>query len=604
MRKVEIRHTMKLRAFTLRLRRTLRSQHRQAARVTKQTDRHIERNFFGRIDKLLRVRRFAISWVLLLVLLLAAVAAQNNALSGYYQTTQPVPGGIFREGIVGSFTNANPVYATNDVDLAVSKLLFAGLLKYDNRNRLVGDLAQSWTVDKTGQIYTVTLRPHLVWQDGQPLTAEDVVYTYQVIQHPDAESPLRSNWDGISAVARDSRTVVFTLPNPLSSFIYNLTNGIIPAHLLKDIPMSGLRSAAFNTQAPIGSGPFQWQSINISGHTPADAQESIGLVPFDNYWAGKPKLRTFNVHAFAREQDMVKAYQGGQLNAMAGLQQLPPKSDDETKLHSYSFTLTAANMVFFRTTGDLLKDATVRKSLVLAANPNDIIGQLGYLAPRVDEPILASQFAYNAKYAQTTDKLEVGIQQLNKAGWQVGKDGIRTKANQRLAFSLLAADTAEQRMVTAQLKRQWLRLGVDVQVNLADDESFHTALVDHDYDAVVYGITIGADPDVYVYWDSSQNDARAANRLNLSEYHSDEADLAIEAGRTRTGDDLRRVKYSAFLKQWQADAPALGLYQPRFLYITRDPIYGLESQIINTAAERYDNVNNWMIRTAKVTNQN
>jgi peptide/nickel transport system substrate-binding protein len=139
-------------------------------------------------------------------------------------------------------------------------------------------------------------------------------------------------------------------------------------------------------------------------------------------------------------------------------------------------------------------------------------------------------------------------------------------------------------------------------VSLEDDTSFHTALVDHDYDAVVYGITIGADPDVFVYWDSSQNDIRAANRLNLSEYSSDEADLALEAGRTRTGETLRRIKYASFLKVWQQDAPALGLYQPRFLYVTRDPIYGLETQVLNTAAERYDNVSNWMIRTAKVTN--
>jgi hypothetical protein len=64
------------------------------------------------------------------------------------------------------------------------------------------------------------------------------------------------------------------------------------------------------------------------------------------------------------------------------------------------------------------------------------------------------------------------------------------------------------------------------------------------------------------------------------------------------------VKYAGFLKAWQKDAPALGLYQPRFLYVTRDIIYGLEPQIINTASERYDNVSNWMIRTAKVTDDN
>jgi peptide/nickel transport system substrate-binding protein len=582
----------------------VRQQQRHATLVTKHTDRSIERNFFGRVNRLAKVRRFVIGWVLLMVLLIGTVAAQNNALTGYYQTTRPVPGGIFREGIVGSFTNANPIYATNDVDLSVTKLIFAGLFKYDSHNQLVGDLAESWQVDKTGQIYTVTLRPNLRWHDDKPLTAKDVVYTYDVIQNPDAQSPLRSNWVGIRTEAKGDRTVVFTLPNPLSSFVDNLTNGIVPAHLLQEIPMSRLRSAPFNTQTPIGAGPFEWHDIKISGHTPADAQESIGLVPFDKYWSGKPKLLSFSIHAFAREQDMIEAYNDTQLNAMAGLSQLPPGVDAQTQKHSRSFIVTAANMIFFRTTSPVLKDPVVRQALVLASKPEDIIAQLGYLAPRVNEPILASQFAYSPKYAQVTGKLDQAIQQLDKAGWKLGADGVRVKKEQRLSMNLVAANTPEQRMVTGQLKKQWSKLGVELQVLLQDDELFHTALVDHDYDAVAYGITIGADPDVFVYWDSSQNDARAANRLNLSEYSSDTADLALEAGRTRTGEALRRVKYAGFLKAWQKDAPALGLYQPRFLYVTRDIIYGLEPQIINTASERYDNVSNWMIRTAKVTDDN
>ncbi|CAN5402166.1 peptide ABC transporter substrate-binding protein [soil metagenome] len=594
---------MKFRALRLRVRQLVRKQRRHATLVTKQTDRSIERHFFGRLNRLVKVRRFIVGWILLFVLLIGAVAAQNSALGGYYQTTRPVAGGIFREGIVGTFTNANPLYATNDVDLAVSRLIFSGLFKYDKSNHVVGDLAQSWQVDQTGQIYTIQLRPNLTWHDGKPVTARDIVFTYNAIQNPDAESPLRANWVGIKTEAKNDHTVVFTLPNPLSSFVYSLTNGIVPAHLLRDIPMAGLRSASFNTQSPVGAGPFRWHDIKVSGHTPADAQESIGLLPFAGYWAGQPKLRTFTVQAFAREQDMIQAYKSNQLNAMTGLQQLPEGMSDQTKRNSHSFTVTAANMVFFRTTAGVLKDKIIRRALVASSKPADIVARLGYIAPRVNEPILASQFAYNSKYAQVTDKLAAASSELDKAGWRLGVDGIRVKGNQRLSFNVLAANTSEQKMVTQQLKDQWLKLGAEVKVSLRDDNSFHTALVNHDYDAVVYGITIGADPDVFVYWDSSQNDIRAANRLNLSEYDSDAADSALEAGRTRAGETLRRIKYEGFLKAWQQDAPALGLYQPRFLYVSRSPIYGLDQLILNTASERYNNVSNWMIRTAEVTNR-
>lgn len=593
---------MRLHKFKLRLRRRWRQRRSQAQAVSKQTERTVERYFFGRFEKFSKVGRFLSTWVLLMLLLIGCVVAQNSALSSYYQTLRPVPGGIYREGVLGTFTNANPMYATNDVDLAVSHLIFAGLFRYDTHNHLVGNLAKSWQVDKTGQVYTVRLRPHLTWQDGQPLTAADVVYTYRMIQDPDAQSPLRGNWEGIDVQAQGDRTIVFKLPNPLSSFIYNLTTGIVPKHLLAGVAPVDLRSAAFNTTNPVGAGPFMWSNINISGDNPANADEQIGLVPFNDFWAGPPKLKTFTLHAFARSKDMLAAYRGNQLTAMAGLTKLPPDIRQQASTKVYDFPLLAANMVFFRTTDGVLKHKEVRQALVEAADPTAILSKLNYGVMPVREPFLSSQFTYDAKYAQPTGKLDTAKQQLDKAGWYPAADGIRQKKHEQLAFTLTARDTPENRLVVNTLQRQWRALGVTVKPLFEDDDSFHTVLAQHGYDAILYGITIGVDPDVFVYWDSSQADVRSPNQLNLSEYQSSTADAALEGGRTRSGTALRRVKYQPFLKAWQADAPALALYQPRFLYVSHGPVYGLEERPLNTTVDRYDNVNDWMIRTANVTN--
>jgi hypothetical protein len=109
------------------------------------------------------------------------------------------------------------------------------------------------------------------------------------------------------------------------------------------------------------------------------------------------------------------------------------------------------------------------------------------------------------------------------------------------------------------------------------------------------------DPDVFVYCDSSQTDPRSA-RLNLSDYQSSTADTSLEAGRTRLDPSLRIIKYKPFLQAWQTDAPALGLYQPRFLYVVHEKVYGLTEHTLNSDINRFDNVQNWMVRTAKVTN--
>src|SRR5690606_23572399 len=122
------------------------------------------------------------------------------------------------------------------------------------------------------------------------------------------------------------------------------------------------------------------------------------------------------------------------------------------------------------------------------------------------------------------------------------------------------------------------------------------------YDVLLHGISIGADPDVYVYWHGSQTDVRSPVQLNYSQYAPDAAvNAALEAGRTRLDPPLRTVKYQPFLQAWKNDAPALGLYQPRFLYITRGSVDGLAETAVNSDAGRLSNVHNWQIRKEWVT---
>jgi hypothetical protein len=143
-------------------------------------------------------------------------------------------------------------------------------------------------------------------------------------------------------------------------------------------------------------------------------------------------------------------------------------------------------------------------------------------------------------------------------------------------------------------------VGVDVQVVLQSGTDFQTTLSSHGYDALLYGISIGKDPDVYVYWDSRQADPRSESRLNFSEWRSTIADDALQAGRTRADMSLRAIKYQPFLQAWRDEAPALGMYQPRSLYIARLKVYGLSEHPINAEVERFTNVHNWMIRTEGV----
>lgn len=584
----------------LRWRRRYRRSRQSVEDIGQQAERQLERHFFRRLHRLWDVRRFITTWLLLLILLIGGVILQTRALSSYYQRLVPVAGGTYTEGILGSFTNANPLYATSTVDAAAARLVFSSLFTYDAHNRLVGDLAKKYEADAHETTYTVHLRPNLSWQDGVPLTSADVVFTYKVIQNPDAQSPLQRSWQGITVSAPSPSTVVFKLSNPLSSFISSLTNGIVPKHLLDGRPMAQLRSIPFNSVQPIGSGPFRWRTIEVVGTTPETREERIALEPNKQYYNDVPKLNGFIIRAFHDEAHLLNSFEHQELNGVAGLSNIPDNLKGDSAVHDYSVPLTSAVFVFFKNSQGVLENKEVRQALVMAADTKQLIDGLGYPVQAVNEPLLVGQIGYNRGLKQLTHNLAAANRLLDKAGWRRGSNDLRSKDGQTLSFRLFSQNTSEYTYVTQILQKQWRAIGVDAQVFLQASTDMQSVLASHDYDALLYGVGIGVDPDVFAYWHSSQADPRATSRLNFSEYRSTAADQGLEAGRTRTDPKTRAVKYKRFLQAWRTDAPALALYQPRFLYLTRGELFNFNPTVINTDTDRFANVQNWMIRQAKV----
>lgn len=584
------------RTTRLRFRRRFRRSRKRVEDIGYQAEDHFERHLIRRLTRLWEVKRFMAGWLALLVLLGVGVTLQTRALNNYYQQRMPVAGGTYTEGIVGIFGNANPLYATSLTDTTVSRLLFAGLLKYDQKNRLVGDLAESWSFDEEGKTYTVKLRPDLTWHDDKPLTSEDVVFTFQTAQNADAKSPLFAGWQGVKIEATDERTVVFTLRNPLAPFLYSLTTGIVPKHSLATTDPAQLRSSPFNTTNPIGAGPFAWSTIEVSGTAADNRKQQIGLKAAETYHAGKPKVQQFVIKTFANEEQLIKAFDSQEINAIAGLDRIPDGLDGNDAIQEYSAPLTAATMVFFNMSSPLLSEVRVRQALVHAVDVPTVADSLGYPVILANQPLLKSQLGYDPALKQLETNIEQANKVLDEAGWVRPKpDQTRKKGEESLRIKLYAHNNADYTAVTQSLQKAWQAIGVETDVQLIADADLQNTINGRAYDALLYGISLGIDPDVFAYWHSTQTDQRSA-RLNFSNYKSSPADKALEAGRNRADPSLRAAKYRPFLQAWRTDVPALALYQPRFLYITQGKLFGLEPTAVNSAADRFSNVHNWMVR--------
>lgn len=560
------------------------------------TEDKMEKHFFRRLANLATVKRFVAGWLLLMALLLVIGVMQVGFLRSKYQKLYFVPGGSFTEGVIGLYTDANPIFASSTTDSSVSRLVFSGLYSYDNNQNLSPDLAQKMTVDKTEKIYTVTLKPNLYWNDGHPLTAQDVVFTFKTIQDPDTQSPLLPSWQGIKVQSTDDRTVVFTLPTSISSFPESLTTGIIPEHILQAVPPDQLRSSDFNTIRPVGSGPFIYDTVQVQTDKSGYKHEQIGLLANDKYYKGAPGIKRYIISTFKNQDELLKAYDDKKVDAISMLGAVSNQYASDEESNIYSVPIAGETMVFFKNSDGALADPKVRKALVLGANRQKVIASTGQTLKRSDEPFLISQIGYNKKYAQQTGNTQAAEKLLDSDGWKIDESsGIRTKKGQQLQFTLSSLDRDEYSRVAYELKNEWKQIGVDVSVSLQSDDDFKNTKATHSYDALLETISV-PDPDVFPFWHSSQADVRSKSRKNFSEYKSAKADASLEAGRSRSDPRIRTAKYQDFLQAWSQDNPALALYQPNYTFIVRAPFTGFDSKSIASQVDRYSDVQDWMIR--------
>jgi peptide/nickel transport system substrate-binding protein len=360
-----------------------------------------------------------------------------------------------------------------------------------------------------------------------------------------------------------------------------------------------MRSVLFNTNNPIGSGPFKWDAIEIVGTADEDREQRIALKPNENYVNGKPKLDSFVIRSFANEIKMRNAFKKGELNGVVGLSKIPDDLLEDNSVRVYNIPLNSQVLLFLKTTTPVLSDQKVRQAISYGLNTGAVRLAADVPVLPSDSPLLANQLGYDKTLTQKTGSPEQAAKLLDEAGWKLNDKGIRVKDGKELTLAITTQNNQTYESVAKNIKEQMALIGVNVEIVVLKDNELQSALAVHDYDSLLYGISLGPDPDVFAYWHSSQADLRSPSHLNFSEFKSTAADKALEAGRTRSDPATRAIKYRPFLDAWSKEAPAVALYQPRFLYVVREPLANFNPTRMNTGTDRYNEVNQWMIRETK-----
>lgn len=571
---------------------------KHAKKVETATTKHAHKFIIKRWENIIEVRKQVIVWILVMCLLIAATGVQLVWFQESYLSNTASNDGTYAEAVLGSIDTLNPLYANTSAEQSASSLLFSRLLNYDKTGHINFDLVKNISVDDAKKVYTVSIRDDAFWSDGENITSNDIMFTVDLMKNESARTTV-SGWSNISIDKINEYTVKFTIQNTYAAFIYALNFPIIPEHVLGKVSVAALRENSFS-QTPVSSGPFRLNFIqnieNSNGH------KVIHLVRNENYYGGTAKLARFQLSTYGTSEEILKALANNEVNAAADLTPSDTKHVNKSHYSVVSNSIQSGMYTLLNTRSAMLSDINLRKALRLATDTSAIRNELGSNSKALDLPFTESQIGVALPIVPAFNKSEAE-QILTANGWIVAEDGKRFKNNQPLKLSVITVKGSEFESVLEILANQWRSVGFDIETKVVDpndatQNATQNILQPRSFDVFVYQLDLGADPDVYAYWHSTQ---ASAGGLNFSNYSNVISDSALASARNRTETDIRNSKYLTFAKQWIADIPAIGLYQSTAQYVFGNNVNSYnKTNTFVSPIDRYGDVLNWSVGSQTV----
>ena len=490
-------------------------------------------------------------------------------------SAEPAYGDTYIDSLLGDISSLVPTLTSDASSHAVGSLIYSGLVRYDKNLAPEGDLAESWTFSPDCRRLTFRLRPNIRWHDGQPFTADDVVFTWQTITDPKTPSPYKADYADVERVHAEGRDVVHVdYRRPYAKALTSWATWMLPRHLLEPYAREGrLREAPQNWNAPVGTGPYRFVSRR--------AGERIVLVANPDYWEGRPHLsrvvyRVIPSQATTFLELKARGVDSASLTALQYKRQTdyPAFKRAYNKFHypSNAYTYFGFNLKDPR-----FADRRVRQAFAHAINKRELIdGVILGMGKDATGPYKPGTWAHTDQVKRYPYDLERARQLLAEAGWRERNgDGLLVKDGKPFTFEVLTNQGNDERKKIAEIIQSQLReLGVGVDIRILE---WAALLKEHirkrRFEAIVLGWGTGVDPDQFVIWHSSQT---APEQMNHIGYTNPEADAALEAGRTACVREERVKHYHRLQEILAEDQPIVFLYFREALPVVSSRIHGID----------------------------
>ncbi|MGM0421166.1 MAG: ABC transporter substrate-binding protein [Bacillota bacterium] len=468
----------------------------------------------------------------------------------------------------------NPLFSETVYDSNINYKVFEPLTKINPLGEPIPALALGW--ERDGLVYTFKLDERAKFHDGEPVTAEDVKFTFETFTHPDYDGVRASNFMEIDGAEEyrngeadelrgvrviDDHTIEIELRNLYAPFLVQTTTfGIVPEHILGEYEVSELRGVDFN-QNPIGSGPFEFVEYRDDEFTRVKA--------FEDYREGRPYLDEIVVR-YVDDQALIMMLERGEVDyaEVPGENFERAQEMDNVTLHKSirdGFGYIGLNVEADTPVGE----QAVRRAMAYGINRkgfHEVV--MSGLAVNVNSPISQASWAYTDDlnhYEYDPDKAQ---EVLEEAGWEMNDDGIYEKDGELLEFTMSASsgsDFIDQLMALAQDNLN--SIGFDVEIEKLEFNTMTDLIDDGELSTWFMGWSFGADPDPYSVWHSEGD----WNRTNWSDERADEL---IEKARNTLDQAERREYYVEFQQIWNEDMPYIPMYANIYLHVMNQRVRG------------------------------
>ncbi|MBE0535324.1 MAG: hypothetical protein IH624_06595 [Phycisphaerae bacterium] len=488
----------------------------------------------------------------------------------------------------GSPNTLNPLFASSAYEGTVQDVLYTGPFTFDkDMNWMLNEeMVESFEESDDHTTFILKIKDGLTWHDGHPLTADDIVFSWQQIRDPDVPCPAQK--PGVEpiteCVALDRLTVKYVQPEPLATRLWNLLFPVIPKHIYEkhkqDHP--DLNTGDYYvTQArnPVGSGPYRFVEWKEN--------DKIVVERWEGYKGRKPYFKRIIFRIIPDTNMTLLAFQKGQVHAVERLsaQQFARETNTRSFAEAgykawgtqWQFAYIGWNM---DGSNPFFADVRVRKAMTHSLNVDLILKKIFYnLAGPCHGVYHPDSWMYNPEVTLLGYDLQKAAALLDEAGWVVNpQDGWRSKSiadkNVRFDFTLLipqGSPTAPQ--IAAILQQDLKKIGVEMKTRTLEWSSFLKSVREHEFQASTAAWGTGTDPDTgWNLWRTEQYDIGR----NYIGYSNPRIDELFAAGRREFDFEKRRTIYQEIHKILYDDQPYTWIYDRPLLSAINKNISGVQ----------------------------